>query len=111
MLIVCLGAMVFAILSTRPKITEGKLTRADIENKKSNLLFFGNFYNMNLDDFHWGMMEMIKDKDFLYSSMTRDLYFLGVVLAKKYKYLRVCYSIFMYGLIISVLAFSIAFLL
>lgn len=111
MLVVCLGAMVFAILSTRPKITEGKFTRDDIENKKSNLLFFGNFYNMSLDDFHWGMMEMIKDKDFLYSSMTRDLYFLGVVLAKKYKYLRVCYSIFMYGLIVTVLAFSIAFLM
>jgi len=106
---VCLSALVFAILSTRPKITEGKFTREDIKNKRSNLLFFGNFYNMELDDFHWGMMEMIKDSDFLYSSMTRDLYFLGIVLAKKYKYLRICYSIFMYGLIISVIAFGIAF--
>jgi len=57
------------------------------------------------------MMEMIKDSDFLYSSMTRDLYFLGVVLAKKYSYLRVCYGVFMYGLIIAVLAFAVAFLL
>lgn len=109
LLTVCLSALVFAILSTRPKITEGKFTREDIKNKRSNLLFFGNFYNMELDDFHWGMMEMIKDSDFLYSSMTRDLYFLGIVLAKKYKYLRICYSIFMYGLIISVIAFGIAF--
>jgi len=110
MLCVCLGAMVFAILSTRPKITQGKFTREDIQQRKSNLLFFGNFYNMKLPDFEWGMMEMIKDKDFLYSSMTRDIYFLGVVLAKKYKYLRYCYSIFMYGLIVAVVAFAIAFL-
>ncbi len=109
LLAVCLAALVFAILSTRPKVTEGKFTREDIQEKKSNLLFFGNFYNMDLDDFHWGMMEMIKDSDFLYSSMTRDLYYLGIVLAKKYQYLRICYSIFMYGLIISVLAFAIAF--
>ena len=34
-----------AILATRPKVTEGKFTRADIEEKRSNLLFFGNFYN------------------------------------------------------------------
>lgn len=110
LLIVCLGSIIFATLSTRPKITEGKVTRQDILDRKSNLLFFGNFYNMKLDDFDWGIMEMIRDSDFLYSTMTRDLYFLGIVLAKKYKYLRYCYSIFMYGLIISVIAFAFAFL-
>lgn len=111
LLMVCVTAMVLAILSTRPKITEGKFTREDIETRKANLLFFGNFYNMKLDDYHWGMMEMIKDKEFLYTSMTKDLYFLGVVLAKKYKYLSYCYTVFMYGIIGVVLAFAIAFLL
>jgi predicted metal-dependent HD superfamily phosphohydrolase len=109
LLAVCLSALVFAILSTRPKVTEGRVTRENIERKNSNLLFFGNFYNMELEDFHWGMMEMIRDSDFLYSSMTRDLYYLGVVLAKKYKYLRICYGIFMYGLILSVVVFALAF--
>jgi len=109
LLLVCLAAIVFATLSTMPKITEGKFTREDIEQKKSNLLFFGNFYNMKMNDFHWGMMEMIKDSDFLYSSMTRDLYFLGIVLAKKYRYLRICYRIFMFGLIIAVVAFALSF--
>jgi len=102
LLIVCLISIVYATLSTRPKITEGKFTREDIELKRSNLLFFGNFYNMPLKDFHWGMKEMIKDNDFLYSSMTRDLYYLGIVLAKKYRYLSFCYNIFMYGLILTV---------
>lgn len=109
LLAVCLSALVFAILSTRPKVTEGRVTRENIERRNSNLLFFGNFYNMKLEDFHWGMMEMIRDSDFLYSSMTRDLYYLGVVLAKKYKYLRICYGIFMYGLILSVVVFALAF--
>jgi len=109
LLLVCLVSVVYATLSTRPKVTEGKFTREDIEEKRSNLLFFGNYYNMEMDDFHWGMMEMIKDQDFLYSSMTRDLYWLGKVLAKKYKYLSICYKVFMYGLIISVILFAIAF--
>ncbi len=111
LLATCLSALVFAILATRPKVTEGKVTRDDINHKRSNLLFFGNFYKMDLEDFHWGMMEMIKDSDYLYSSMTRDLYFLGVVLAKKYRFLRICYGLFMYGLIISVLAFAAAYYL
>lgn len=110
LLCVCLAALVFAILSTRPKVTEGKITREDIEQKRSNLLFFGNFFNMGFDDFHWGIMEMIKDRDFLYSSMTKDLFYLGIVLAKKYRYLSICYAIFMYGIIFSVALFAIAFL-
>jgi hypothetical protein len=65
---------------------------------------------MPLEDYHWGMMEMIKDKDFLYSSMTKDLYYLGIVLAKKYRYLSYCYTVFMYGMISTVLAFAISFL-
>ena len=107
---VCLIALVYAILSTRPKVTEGRATREDVAQKRTNLLFFGNFYQMDLEDFHWGMMEMIKDSDFLYSSMTRDLYYLGVVLAKKYRFLRICYNVFMYGLIVAVTAFAMAFL-
>ena len=99
--------MVFATLATRPKITEGKVTREAIKQRKANLLFFGNFHSMPLDDFQWGVNEMLSDPEFLYSSMSRDLYFLGIVLAKKYQYLSICYNIFMYGLIASVLAFGI----
>jgi predicted metal-dependent HD superfamily phosphohydrolase len=109
LLSVCLIAIIFATLSTRPKVTEGKFTREDIKQKRSNLMFFGNYYNMSLEDFHWGMIEMIRDSDFLYSSMTRDLYYLGKVLSVKYKYLSICYNVFMYGLIVAVVIFAISF--
>ncbi len=111
LLATCLGSMIFATLSTRPKVTEGKFTREDIRQRKANLLFFGNFHSMSLEDFQWGINEMLRDPEFLYSSMSRDLYFLGIVLAKKYHYLSICYNIFMYGLIASLLAFGIAFAL
>ena len=105
----CLGSMVFATLATRPKVTEGKVTRDAIKQRKANLLFFGNFYNMQLEEFQWGVNEMLADPEFLYSSMSRDLYFLGIVLAKKYKYLSICYNIFMFGIIISMVAFGVSF--
>ena len=110
LLSVCLISIIFAALSTRPKITEGIVTIQAIKEKRSNLLFFGNFHNMTLEDFQWGMTEMIKDPDFQYNSMTRDLYFLGKVLAKKYKYLTFCYNFFMIGMIVSVLLFAYAFI-
>ena len=105
---VCLVSLFYAIQATRPKVTEGKSSLEDIKARRSNLLFFGNFYSMELDDFHYGMMEMIRDEDFLYSSMTRDLYYLGIVLAKKYTYLRICYNVFLFGFILAVLSFVVA---
>jgi hypothetical protein len=104
-------SMIYATLSTRPKITQGNVSREDIINKKSNLLFFGNFYNMPLEDFQWGMNKMIYDRDFLYSTMSKDIFFLGVVLAKKYRLLSICYNVFMYGLILTVLAFAVSFMM
>ena len=72
------------------------------------LLFFGNFHGMSLQDYNWGMTEMLGDKEYMNNSMIKDNYFLGVVLAKKYKYLRIAYNIFMYGLILTVIAFAVS---
>ena len=110
LIVVCLSAVVFAILATRPNISGGRFTREDIQNKQINLLFFGNFFNMELPDYDWAMKEMMKDKDYLYGSMIKDIYFLGVVLARKYKLLRISYSIFMYGLIAAIIAFGLTFI-
>jgi predicted metal-dependent HD superfamily phosphohydrolase len=103
--------LVYAILVTRPKVTAGIFTRDEVHQKKSNLLFFGNFYNMKLEDFSWGMKSMMDDQEYLYDSMIKDFYNLGQVLGLKYKHLRMCYTIFMYGIIISLLAFGIIYFL
>lgn len=101
-------SMIMSILATRPNVTSGEFTEADVSAKKVNLLFFGNFHKMELSKYHWAMKELIKDKDYIYSSLTKDLYYLGVVLEKKYKILRWTYTVFMIGMILSVIAFGIA---
>jgi len=106
--LVCVSAFTFAILATRPSVTGGMFTEDDIRNKKTNLLFFGNFHKMSYDEYNWAMGELLKDREYIYGSMIKDVYFLGVVLARKYRLLRWAYNIFMYGLIISVLAFAVA---
>ncbi len=106
---VCVAAIVFAILATRPNVNHGKFTEDDIRTKKTNLLFFGNFFRMGLTDYSWAMKEMLNDKEYLYSSIVKDNYFLGVVLAKKYSFLRIAYNVFMFGLILAILAFGYAF--
>lgn len=102
-------SMVLAVLATRPNVTRGKFTMEDVKQKKVNLLFFGNFHKMKLDDYEWAIMELVKDKEYIYSSLTKDLYFLGLVLNRKYNILRWTYTIFMIGIIVSVISFGIAF--
>lgn len=106
--LVCVLTIIFSVLATRPSITGGRFTEDDIRQKKTNLLFFGNFYKMELDEYNWAMNEMLKDKEFIYGNMIKDVYYLGVVLARKYRYLRISYSIFMYGMVASLVAFGIA---
>lgn len=110
LVLTCVSTMVFAILSTRPKVTSSEYTRDEIKRNKVNLLFFGNFYGMRLDDFEWGMKELMNDRELLYGTMIKDIYYLGQVLGKKYNYLRISYNIFLYGMIVSVAAFIYAFL-
>ncbi len=100
--------IVLAILATRPKITSGTFNDEDILSKKVNLLFFGNFYKVDHDTYEKAMRTMMRDSDYLYRSMIKDIYFLGVVLGRKYRLLRLAYNIFMIGIIISVIAFAIA---
>jgi len=106
-IITCLSTIVFAILSTRPKISSGKFTEEDIHNQKVNLLFFGNFYNMKMEEYEWAVKEMMDDQNYLYSSMIRDQYSLGKVISQKYRLLRIAYTIFMVGLILSSILFAI----
>lgn len=105
---VSLLTIIFSILATRPTIPRGTFTEKDIAEKKTNLLFFGNFYKMKLSEYTAGMLKVMDDRDFLYGSLIKDVYAQGVILGKKYRLLRISYNIFMYGLILSVLAFILA---
>ena len=101
-------SIVFAILATKPNVTYESFNEEDVKLKKVNLLFFGNFYQMSLEAYEEAMQELMKDRDYLYNSLTRDLYFLGKVLERKYRLLSITYTIFMIGTILSVLTFSYA---
>lgn len=109
MIMFSVACIILAIMSTRPKVSSGTFTRKEIEEKKVNLLFFGNFYKMPLEEYLWAMKEMMSDRQYLYDTMIKDLYYLGIVLNRKYKLLRLTYTVFTVGIIASVIAFVAAF--
>jgi chaperonin cofactor prefoldin len=101
----------YAIMAISPNKTHGEFTEDDVRNKRGNLLYFGNFHNMSFRDYEWAMLEMITDNDYLYSSLLRDIYYLGEKLQKKHTQIRNSLNIFLIGTGLSVLTFLIIKLL
>ncbi len=106
-LVTGLASLIFAVLSARPKIT--KLNHPEMlpQEKRKNLVFFGNFVQLDPDEYEEAMDAMFRDSELLYGNLTRDLYNLGKVLEKKYQYLTASYNIFMVGFIATVTTFLI----
>ena len=107
-LLVSVTTIVISILATRPKISGGTFTPEDIAQKKTNLLFFGNFHKATYEQYDSAMRAMMLDTDYLYGSLIKDIYYLGIVLGRKYRLIRLAYNIFMIGIIVSVLSFAFA---
>jgi hypothetical protein len=101
----------FAIISITPNKTQGNFSEEEIRSKKGNLLYFGNFYNMHYRDFEWAFLQMLQDKDYLYSSMIRDLYYQAQILHKKSTTIRISLFAFLIGFGMTLLSYLIIYIL
>ncbi len=105
-----LASLVFAVLSARPKVTRVNVGVRNKEDIKKNITFFGNFVGLKLEEYEEAMDSMLRDSELVYGNMTRDLYYLGQVLDRKYRFLTISYNIFMVGFAATVLTFMVALL-
>ena len=100
-----LVSIIFAILAARPRVFSQVVDLENLRHSKGNILFFGNFSNMEESEFLEGMTGLMQDKTVLYETMIRDIYGLGKVLRKKFALLLVAYTSFMIALILGVTSF------
>lgn len=106
-LVTGLTSLIFAVLCARPKVTSFNENVTSKEERRRNMVFFGNFVSMDLEEYEESMDALFRDSELLYGNLTRDLYFLGKVLDKKYRYLKVSYNIFMIGFVATVVTFLV----
>ncbi|MGZ8558079.1 MAG: Pycsar system effector family protein [Chitinophagaceae bacterium] len=109
LVITCSVTIVFSIISTRPRIIGSHAKNKPGNNDEVNILFFGDFANMSLAEYKKAMKDTYKNRAELYDSLSRDIYYQGIILVWKFKYINVSYNVFMYGFILTILAFIIAF--
>jgi hypothetical protein len=95
-------SIIFSIISITPNKTQGNFTENEIRSKKGNLLYYGNFFNMHYRDFEWAFLQILQDKDYLYSSMIRDYYYQAQVLNKKSAAIRVSLFTFLMGITLTI---------
>ena len=106
LLATCLGSMIFAILGARPRIAYPRVRTADFCSGRASLLFFGSYTQLDEDAYVDAMSRLTVDRNAVYEAMMRNLYGIGQILTRKFEMLNRAYTIFMVGLVGSiVLAF------
>lgn len=98
-----LSALIAAI-AVMPSIISGPR-----QGGERNLMFFGGFADMNEAEYVEEMLDRLADQPRFLEMVARDVYQNGQVLAhKKYRLLKIAYSIFIIGLVASVIGFVAA---
>ena len=89
---ICLS-ITFSLISLFPISKNHKL-------KKTNWLFFGDYNNINYEDYADHMIEIMKSESKTYDTLLLEIYQSGVVLGNKFKFIRWSYTSLMSGFVI-----------
>ncbi len=98
-------SIIYAILAARPRVNRSPITLEDLKNSQGNILFFGNFANLEKEQFTESMLELMQDRLVLYETMIHNIHDIGMVLNRKFGLLKLAYTSFMFALILGVLSF------
>lgn len=99
-LITNLISITFAVFATRPEPRHGNI-------KAGNLLYFGNFHDMEETDYTDKLTDLVYQGDELYKTIALDTFYLGKSIVRKHGFLRKSFDVFLVGLVLSVLGFII----
>ncbi|MDW8479193.1 MAG: DUF5706 domain-containing protein [Xanthomonadales bacterium] len=95
-------ALLLAILAVLPKYRPLKVRPGEPLPPQFNLLFFGHFANLELEDFLERLGRALRADGSVYETQARDLYGQGRYLAQhKYPYLRLAYLFLLAGFLLA----------
>ncbi len=93
-----LVSIAYAIFATRPELIHGG-------EKARNLMFYGNFQNMEENEYVESVIALMNEGDELYKIIAKDTFHLGKTMDRKFRLLRRSFNVFLAGIILSVIAF------
>jgi hypothetical protein len=96
-LVTCLTVIVMSLAVTRPKLKGLPPSVSGHSGSPGNLLFFGIYSGMELENYIREMEYMFGDSDYICDTLIREIFHQALILGKKYKFLRLAYSAFLLG--------------
>ena len=102
LMLFCLASAVYSIIAARP-------VKPKTKQEKEGIMYSSNIDTMSIDEYLNSLNEIFESKNALYENLNIDMYYQGKSINRKYKLLRTAYTIFLIGLIISVVSFLIVF--
>lgn len=106
-LVLGLASLIFSVISARPSVTTHPLQNLSDADRRSNLVFFGHFIQLDVKSYLSDMRALFQDDEALFQAMNRDMYYLGKVLDRKYRLLHLAYNLFLFGFIGAVVSFLV----
>ncbi len=98
LILFCMATVFFAAYAVMPKLDFDY--RPEIKNPDCNVLFFGNFMNLDYESYQEIMVEVMKSPENTYEAQIREVYELGAYLGhQKYRFVRLAYLSFLSGLV------------
>ena len=110
MIITNILSMAFAIFATRPKMGKGTFSSEEVQDGDVSLMTFDDFYRMPEGEYEQAIEKIMSDRKFLYKTIKKDIFHLGLELSKRYRNIRISYDIFLVGLIVSVWMFATCYI-
>lgn len=102
LMLFCLASGVYSIIAARP-------VKPKIKQEKEGIMYSSNIDTMSIDEYLNSLNEIFNSEEAYYANLNIDMYYQGKSMNRKYRLLRLSYSIFLIGLIISVFSFLIVF--
>lgn len=91
-----LVTILLAVFTVAPRIWPGNQL-----GQAANPLFFGDFAQQDFATYQQTMRELLDSDGAVYRAMTLDIHQMGIVLARKYRYLRLAFMSFIAGILIT----------
>lgn len=96
----CVLTMFLAIYTAMPSIR--RHSKTEVASPSFNTLFFGDFTQLDLEEYEMLMEDISNDHSKVYETQVREIYLLGQYLTThKYRFLRLSYLSFMGGILTS----------